>query len=70
MRAFIEPGNPTQNAHSERFNGTFRDECLDLPWFGSVPHARALIHAWKEEYNTERPQSAWHWRTPTAFAQS
>src|SRR5262245_6504107 len=67
---FIEPGKPTQNAHIESFNGKFRDECLDLHWFGSLPHARALSHAWKEEYNTERPHSALHWRTPTAFAQS
>jgi len=67
---FIEPGKPTQNAHIESFNGKFRDECLDLHWFGSLAHARAVIHAWKEEYNTERPHSALHWRTPVAFAQS
>ena len=67
---FIEPGKPTQNAYIESFNGKFREECLDLHWFGSLPHARAVIHAWKEEYNTERPHSALQWRTPAAFAQS
>jgi putative transposase len=67
---FIEPGKPTQNAHIESFNGKFRDECLDLHWFGSLPHARAIIHAWKEEYNTQRPHSALRQQTPAAFAQS
>src|SRR5215831_4545285 len=55
---FIEPGKPTQNGYIESFNGKFRDECLDLHWFGSLPHARAVIQAWKEEYNTQRPHSA------------
>jgi putative transposase len=67
---FIEPGKPTQNGHIESFNGKFRDECLNLHWFGSLPQARAIIHAWKEEYNTERPHSALRQQTPAAFAQS
>jgi putative transposase len=72
---FIEPGKPTQNAHNahiESFNGTLRDECLDLQWFGSLPHARAraVIQAWKEDYNTQRPHSALNHQTPAAFAQS
>jgi putative transposase len=67
---FIEPGKPTQNAHIESFNGKFRDECLDLHWFGSLAHARAVIEAWKEEYNTQRPHSALRQQTPAAFAQS
>jgi putative transposase len=67
---FIEPGKPTQNAHIESFNGKFRDEWLDLQWFGSLPHARASIHAWKEEDTTQRPHSALCQQTPAAFAQS
>jgi putative transposase len=67
---FIEPGNPTQNAHIESFNGKFPDECLDLQWFGRLAHARAVIQTWKEEYNTARPHSALRWRTPAAFVQS
>jgi putative transposase len=67
---FIEPGKPTQNAHIESFNGRFRDECLDLHWFGSLAHARAIIQTWKEDYNTQRPHSALQQRAPAVFAQS
>lgn len=67
---FIEPGKPTQNAHMESFNGTFRDECLNIHWFRSLPHARAVIQAWKEDYNTQRPHSALQQLAPAVFAQS
>ena len=67
---FIEPGKPNQNGHLESFNGKFRDECLNVHWFASLAHARAIISAWKEDYNTQRPHSALHGQTPTAFAQS
>jgi putative transposase len=70
MLDFIEPGKPTQNVHVESFNGKFRDECLDLHWFGSLAHARAFILAWKEEDNTQRPHSVLKQQTPAAFAQS
>src|SRR5262249_22179414 len=38
--------------------------------FGSLPHARAVIHAWKEEYNIQRPHSTLQHQTPAAFGQS
>ncbi|MNK99004.1 IS2 transposase TnpB [compost metagenome] len=55
---FIRPGKPIENAFIESFNGRFRDECLNQNWFLSMKHARALISAWKEDYNTVRPHSA------------
>jgi putative transposase len=67
---FIEPGKPTQNAHIESFNGRFRDECLNLHWFSSLAHARTIIHAWKEDYNTQRPHSALQQQVPAVYAQS
>lgn len=67
---FIEPGNPSQNGHIESFNGRFRDECLNVHWFASLAHARTIIHAWREDYNTQRPHSALRGQTPSAFATS
>jgi len=29
---YIQPGKPVQNAFIESFNGSFRDECLNLHW--------------------------------------
>lgn len=39
----IEPGSPWQNGRNERFNGSLRDECLNLETFHNRDHARALI---------------------------
>lgn len=64
----IEPGKPNQNAYIESFNGRFRDECLNEHWFTSLPHASAVIEAWRREYNDERPKKALGGLTPTAFA--
>ena len=30
---FIQPGKPVQNGFIESFNGTLRNECLNLHWF-------------------------------------
>ncbi len=65
----IEPGRPTQNAYIESFNGRLRDECLNEHWFTSVPHAQALIEAWRREYNEERPKKGLGGLTPAAYAQ-
>lgn len=64
----IEPGKPNQNAYVESFNGRFRDECLNEHWFTSLAHARAVIEAWRREYNEERPKGSLGGLTPTEFA--
>jgi transposase InsO family protein len=66
--SFIRPGKPNENAYIESFNGKFRDECLNEHWFISLTHARAIIEAWRIEYNTERPHSSLGNRTPQEFA--
>ncbi len=46
-----KPGNPTQNAYIESFNGTFRDECVVENWFESLEQARQAIATWRLDYN-------------------
>lgn len=65
----IEPGKPTQNAYIESFNGKFRDECLNEHWFASLAEARALIAAWRRDYNEARPHSSLGYLTPAEFAE-
>jgi putative transposase len=67
---FIRPGKPIENAFVESFNGKFRDECLNEHWFASVAEARAIIEAWRIDYNTVRPHSALRKATPEQFANS
>ena len=64
----IEPGKPNQNAYVESFNGRLRDECLNEHWFMSLAHARAVIEAWRREYNEERPKKSLGGMTPAQFA--
>ena len=37
---FSRPGKPTDNAFIESFNGSFRDEFLNVNWFLSLEDAR------------------------------
>ena len=65
---YIAPGKPTQNAFVESFNGRLRDECLNETLFTSLPHARAVLAAWRHDYNTVRPHSQLGGRTPAEIA--
>ena len=58
---------PPQNTYIESWNGKFRDECLNDHWFMSLRHAREIIAAWREEYNTERTHSSLGDITPAEF---
>jgi putative transposase len=42
---FSRPGKPTDNAYIEAFNGSLRDECLNLHWFETLAEACQLIEA-------------------------
>ena len=61
---FSRPGKPTDNPFIESFNGSFRDECLNINWFLSMQDARDKIEQWRWEYNTFRPHSSLNDRTP------
>ena len=65
---YIAPGNSTQNAFCEAFNGQFRDECLNENLFRHLAHARYVIALWVHDYNDERPHSALGYLTPAAYA--
>jgi len=65
---FIRPGKPIENAYVESFNGKFRDECLNEHWFVSLADAKAVIEAWRVDYNSVRPHSSLAGRTRGQFA--
>ena len=64
---FIQPGKPVQNGFIESFNGTLRDECLNLHWFLSIPDAKRSIEQWRADYNEVRPHSSLGFLTPEEF---
>jgi putative transposase len=66
---FIQPGKPTQNAFIESFNGTFRDEFLNLHWFTDMDDVKELTEAWRIEYNTDRFHSSLGGLAPAEFKQ-
>ena len=66
---FSRPGRPTDNPFIESFNGSFRDECLNIHWFLSLKDAREKIENWRVDYNTFRPHSALGNLPPGQFAQ-
>lgn len=64
----IEAGKPTQNACIERFNGNFRDECLNEHWYKTLAEAREIISPWRRDYNQVRLHSTLDCQTPAEFA--
>ena len=65
---YIEPGSPWQNGYAESFHSRLRDEFLALEVFESLPAARRLTAAWKQDYNHQRPHSSLGYQTPARFA--
>ncbi len=67
---YSRPGTPTDNAHIESFNGSFRDECLNTNWFMSLADAQEKIERWRNDYNEFRPHSALTYLAPAEFARN
>ena len=61
---YSRPGKPTDNQFIESFNGSFRDECLNVNWFLSLLDAREKIENWRREYNEFRPHCSLENLTP------
>jgi putative transposase len=64
---YIDPGKPWQNGKEERFNGTVRDECLNMHQFHSLAEACVRLSAFRTHYNHQRPHSRLGDLTPLAF---
>jgi putative transposase len=61
---FSRPGKPTDNLYNESFNGSFRDECLNVHWFLSLADAQEKIEHWRQKYNSFRPHGSLQNLTP------
>ena len=55
----IEPGSPWQNGRNERFNGTLRDECLNLETFHNRDHARMIASCLGEATTSGGRTAVW-----------
>ena len=64
---FSRQGKPTDNAFIETFNGSLRDECLNIHWFETIGEAKRLIEAWRIDYNESRLQMALGNETPAEY---
>jgi putative transposase len=65
---FSRPGKPTDNCFVETFNGSLRDECLNVHWFESMEEAKRQIEDWRRDYNETRPHQSLGEQTPVEFA--
>lgn len=62
--AYIQPGNPQQNAYIERFNRTVRYDWLNQEIFDSIDQVQEKATTWLWHYNNERPNMALGGITP------
>ena len=58
MIAFIQPGNPQQNAYVERYNRTVRYDWLNQQIFDTIEQVQEQATRWLWTYNNERPNMA------------
>ena len=67
----ITDGYASLTATKRRLCGVVRllhnGECLNETLFSSLDEARALLEAWREDYNRVRPHSSLANRTPEEF---
>jgi len=64
---FSRPGKPTDNPYIESFNGSFRDECLNVHWFLPLDDARTKIETWRRDYNAYRPHQSLDGLSPEMY---
>lgn len=54
----VQPGKPSQNASTERFNRTYHEDVLDVHLFNSLSEVKEISEQWLEEYIAIRPHEA------------
>lgn len=64
---YSRPGKPTDNCFCERFNGTLRNECLNVYYFETLADAKQIIEDWRLDYNNNRPQKRFNGLTPSEY---
>jgi putative transposase len=62
--AFIQPGNPQQNAYIERYNRTVRYDWLEQYLWTEISEVQKYATKWLWTYNHERPNMALGGITP------
>jgi putative transposase len=63
----IDAGCPWRDGKDERFNGTVRDECLNMQLFAAIAEARVRLEAFRRHYNDDHPHSRLGYQTPSEF---
>ena len=67
---FSRPVKPTDNPFIESFNGSMRDECLDIHWILSLEDAQVKLDNWCREYNRDRMNPSLNDMAPVGFIRS
>ena len=67
---YIQPGKPTQNAYTERFNGSLRRGVFDAFVFEHIDQAREEVDKWMDDYNNHRPYDSLGRVTPKMFGEN
>lgn len=57
-----------QNGFIESFKCKVRDECVNEQLFNTLPQAKRVIAAWRQDYNEVRPHSSCRQMPPAKFA--
>ena len=65
---YIQPGQPTQNAFIERFNGSYRNGVLDANVFESIEQLWEETQEWVHDFNNHRPHDSLKRLPPILYA--